>query len=153
MLKYFLSASILATCAVGFVLGLGGATFVQGQGLSYFSDNPRSCINCHIMYDQYDSWMSSTHREFTNCNSCHAPKNPILALAYKAENGFNHALKFTTGVHSDPINIRPHNLRVSLNACLDCHGDQMPYQHPQINQQTSCLHCHHNVGHPLSRLR
>lgn len=147
----FLSLTTVALVLFGFLTGLGGYTFVQGQGHSYFSDNPKACVNCHIMKDQFASWQRSTHHNFTTCNSCHAPDHPVLALLYKAENGFMHSYKFTTGVHTDPIEIRPHNKRVALNACLNCH-QQLFAGHPQTPER-SCLDCHHNVGHPHSRGR
>ncbi len=34
---------------VGVLLGLGGFTFHYGEGLSYFSQDPAACVNCHIM--------------------------------------------------------------------------------------------------------
>lgn len=154
-MKLNLFMAAILTIVVGLIVGLGSTTFVQGQGFSYFSDSPTACLNCHIMHDQYAGWMSSTHHSFTTCNSCHAPENPIFALLVKAENGFNHSWKFTTGVHSDPIQIRPYNKKIALNACLNCHDTLFDQSHHSqyINQGLSCLHCHDNVGHPFSRGR
>lgn len=152
---YASSTLLLGAAIFAFITGMGSVAFVEGQGLSYFSNNPRSCVNCHIMQDQYQSWVSSSHHDFTTCNSCHAPENPALALLYKAENGFNHSLKFTTGVHSDPIQIRPHNKRVALKACMNCHAQifEKP-AHLELNDSSnSCLDCHDNVGHPHSSRR
>jgi cytochrome c nitrite reductase small subunit len=33
----------------GLLTGLGAFTFHYGEGASYFSKDPRSCMNCHIM--------------------------------------------------------------------------------------------------------
>ena len=46
---------------LGALLGVGFFTFGYGKGISYFSTNPASCANCHIMRDQYDSWQKGTH--------------------------------------------------------------------------------------------
>lgn len=154
-MKLNLSLALSLTVILGLILGLGTTTFVQGKGFSYFYDSPEACLNCHIMQDQYASWSRSSHKDFTTCNSCHAPENPALALLYKAENGFNHSWKFTTGVHSDPIIIRPHNKLVAHNACMNCHQHLFKNQnHPHhLDNRQSCLSCHDNVGHPHSKGR
>src|SRR5262245_25993141 len=42
----------LAPCVLaGVALGLGGYTFWYGEGLSYFSNDPKGCANCHVMND------------------------------------------------------------------------------------------------------
>ena len=46
---------LMATLA-GLTAGIGAFTFDYGEGLSYFSTDPRACANCHIMNDQYNSW-------------------------------------------------------------------------------------------------
>ncbi|CAN5592782.1 hypothetical protein BH09PLA1_BH09PLA1_11250 [soil metagenome] len=38
---------------IGICIGLGSFTFNYAEGLSYLSNNPRACVNCHIMNDQY----------------------------------------------------------------------------------------------------
>jgi hypothetical protein len=40
---------LLLAGAAGGVFGLGGYTFVYAEGGSYFSDDPRACVNCHVM--------------------------------------------------------------------------------------------------------
>ncbi len=51
---------VLAAVAGG-VVGLGLFTFTFAQGASYLSDDPASCINCHVMRDQYDGWGHGSH--------------------------------------------------------------------------------------------
>ncbi|MSQ95865.1 MAG: hypothetical protein EXR98_15100 [Gemmataceae bacterium] len=52
-----LSRWTLLLCAiVGPVLGLGVFTFWYAQGGSYFSSDPKACVNCHIMRDEYGFW-------------------------------------------------------------------------------------------------
>jgi len=101
------------------------------------------------MQDQYNSWMKSSHGKFTTCNSCHAPQNFFLKYLSKAENGFNHSLKFTTGNFKDPIEIRSHNKSIVLQACLNCHASLFSYDlnHKIVKKNQSCLDCHKSIGH------
>jgi len=38
---------------VGALTGLGAFTFRYAQGLSYLSNDPKACTNCHIMNEQF----------------------------------------------------------------------------------------------------
>lgn len=149
-MKSFLMWPILVTSMVGFLFGMGGYTFVQGEGLSYFSDDPKACMNCHVMQDHYYSWSKSPHREVTTCNTCHLPENSFSQAFYKAENALNHSVKFTTGFYKEPIRIREHNFDIALKACLNCHGNLFDdsTHRKGLQEGNSCLHCHDNVGHP-----
>ena len=73
-LAEILGASIpgLLLCAlVGLALGSGGFAFYYGEGLSYMSSDPKTCVNCHIMRDQYDGWSKASHHAVAGCNDCH----------------------------------------------------------------------------------
>jgi cytochrome c nitrite reductase small subunit len=41
--------AFIIAIVLGVVLGLGAFTFDYGEGLSYFSTDPKACVNCHIM--------------------------------------------------------------------------------------------------------
>jgi cytochrome c nitrite reductase small subunit len=58
---------------LGVLLGLGAYTFRYAEGLSYFSTDPRACVNCHIMRDAYDSWQKASHHAAATCVECHLP--------------------------------------------------------------------------------
>ncbi len=58
---------------LGLVLGLGAFTFVYAKGGSYMTDRAAACANCHIMRDQYEGWLRSSHRPVAVCNDCHTP--------------------------------------------------------------------------------
>jgi len=45
----------------GALLGVGGYTFWYGQGLSYVSNDPAACVNCHIMNEHYAGWQKASH--------------------------------------------------------------------------------------------
>ena len=57
-----------ALCVLaGAVLGLGSFTFHYAEGGSYFSNDPRACVNCHIMRDAYDGWQKASHHAVAAC--------------------------------------------------------------------------------------
>jgi cytochrome c nitrite reductase small subunit len=41
----------LLAILIGALAGIGGYTFYYAKGLSYLSNDPRACVNCHIMRD------------------------------------------------------------------------------------------------------
>ena len=63
----------------GGIVGLGGFTVNYAQGLSYLTDDPKACANCHIMRDYYDGWNRGSHKHVAVCNDCHAPHDNIAA--------------------------------------------------------------------------
>ena len=44
---------MLTTNEGGALLGAGLFTFDYGEGLSYFGTDPKNCMNCHIMREQF----------------------------------------------------------------------------------------------------
>ncbi len=144
---------LLLAAGLGLLLGLGGFTFQRAEGLSYLSDDPASCMNCHVMRDQYETWNHSSHRNWATCNDCHTPKNFVGKWATKAINGWNHSVKFTTMNFEEPIRINEMNKRIAVNRCLDCHGAitaQMNL-HSTDPDEVRCLDCHGNPGHQTQR--
>jgi len=83
--------SALLAALVGVMLGLGLYTFHFAEGLSYFSNDPNACANCHIMRDYLDSWQKSSHHARAVCNDCHTPQSLASKLWTKADNGWNHS--------------------------------------------------------------
>lgn len=140
---------VILASLLGLVIGVGSYTFIYGKGYSYLSDDPKACVNCHIMRDQYESWSRSSHHHVATCNSCHTPENIYMKYVNKMENGFWHSLKFTTGKFNDPIRIRQHNFDITMRSCLKCHSGLMgsTLHVDAIGEGRSCVHCHKNVGH------
>src|SRR5688500_16696685 len=117
-------AAIAFLCALlGVAIGLGTFTFGYAEGHSYFSDDPKACMNCHVMREHYDSWQRSTHHAAANCNGCHVPHDDVGKLLSKAENGFWHSYYFTMQNFHEPIRISQKNARILQNNCIDCHKD------------------------------
>lgn len=139
----------MATVAVmGVLLGLSLFTFRYAEGLSYLSNDPASCVNCHIMRDQFDSWNRSTHKAVATCNDCHAPHTFPGKWIVKGVNGFNHSLAFTTGNFPDPIRIRTLNAEVAQHNCVECHATTVSQVHSGAEgEERYCTSCHSNPGH------
>lgn len=134
---------------VGGILGLGAFTFSYAQGLSYLTNDPKACANCHVMREYYDGWNRSGHAHAAVCNDCHTPHDNIVAkYAVKAINGFRHSYAFTTGDFPEPIQIVPFDRKITQNTCLYCHGDMVTaISHAESKDPTDCLTCHAGVGH------
>lgn len=148
-MKTNLTLLIVLVVLIGLVVGLGGFTFIYGKGYAYLSDDPKACMNCHIMRDQYESWSRGSHHAVATCNSCHTPESFYFKLFNKMENGFNHSLKFTLENYKDPIRIRGHNFDIAMKSCLKCHSGLMSNTlHAEgISAGRSCVQCHRDVGH------
>src|SRR5690625_5449423 len=92
----------------------------EAEVVSYLSDNPQACVNCHVMTPMYNSWNHSSHREWASCNDCHVPHNNIVNSYYfKAKDGLYHASVFTTRTEPDVIFMRPASEAVVKNNCID----------------------------------
>lgn len=142
-------ALVLLAVLVGAMLGIGLYTFGYAKGSSYLTDDPAACANCHVMREQFESWMKSTHGRVAVCNDCHTPPGLVSKYVTKAVNGFNHSLAFTTGRFPDQIRITQRNFDVTESACLKCHADivQAIRATREHNQDVSCIACHSRVGH------
>jgi cytochrome c nitrite reductase small subunit len=146
-----LPAIALLTVAVlfGIAAGLGGYTFVYARGASYLTDDPAACANCHVMQEQYDGWIKSSHRSVAVCNDCHTPHALLAKYSTKALNGYHHSRAFTSGEFHEPIQIKARNLAVTEKACRGCHVDIVQaIDHPgSTAEPISCVRCHDSVGH------
>ena len=141
---------VILAILVGALLGIGGYTFLYAEGLSYMSDDPEVCINCHIMQPQYDSWQKSSHHTVAVCVDCHLPHNFLGKYVAKAENGWHHSKAFTLQNFHEPIMIKPANARILQDSCLTCHEDLVHELAVGVNgsaEDVRCVHCHVTVGH------
>ncbi len=141
--------SLLSFAAVGVLAGLGGFTLHYGDGLSYLSNDPVSCTNCHVMQEHFDAWAKSSHHGVATCNDCHLPHDFLGKWITKSDNGFFHSLAFTTNDFHEPIRIKERNRRVTQAACLHCHQDYVNNLLPtrEGGEMQLCVHCHSDVGH------
>jgi cytochrome c nitrite reductase small subunit len=142
--------AVLLAIAVGLAAGVGGYTFRYAEGLSYFSTDPKACVNCHIMQPQYDAWQKSSHHAVAMCIDCHLPESFIPKYLAKAENGYRHGERFTTQNFVEPIVVQEAGREILRDNCLRCHDGLM---HELASgprgelDALSCVHCHAGVGH------
>ena len=150
-----LSAPIFVICILlGIVLGMGGYTFYYAEGGSYLSNDPKACVNCHIMRDEYDGWQKASHHAVATCNDCHVPHDLVPKYLVKAENGFWHSKGFTLQDFPEPICLRPVSLTILQTNCVHCHHDLVNdiLGHGSTGSETTeCVHCHAAVGHGPQR--
>ena len=147
------NAFILALL-LGALGGMGAYTMQYASGLSYMSNNPTACKNCHIMNEQFDSWQKGGHRAVAVCNDCHVPTDLVGKYLAKASNGYHHSKGFTFQDFHEPVMIKPGNSQILQDNCVRCHGD---FVHEIVRGSTSgpnavrCVHCHRGVGHGARR--
>lgn len=148
--RWIATAGVAAALSVGVLVGLGAFTFGYGEGWSYFSTDPRACVNCHIMRPQYRGWAKSSHADVAVCNDCHLPDGFLSKWVAKAENGFNHSWAFTFQDFHEPIQMTPKNRRILRANCVGCHEQLL---HPVLAGPSGdadalrCVRCHDDVGH------
>jgi cytochrome c nitrite reductase small subunit len=146
--KVLLALTLAGT--LGLFAGVGTYTFYYGQGHSYLSNDPKACMNCHIMREQYDGWQKAAHHANATCNDCHTPKGFFAKYLSKAENGFWHSKGFTLQDFHEPIMIKPHNSTILQANCVRCHSELVAEinTHAGIDgKMLDCVHCHKEVGH------
>jgi len=132
---------------VGVVVGMGLYLIRISNLLSYLSDDPRACINCHIMYPEYATWQHSSHARDTTCNDCHVPHHSVIAkYRFKAEDGLRHSAIFTLGLEPQVIRARPEAIRVINQNCLRCHTEQLAHTNLSFNGRL-CFDCHREIPH------
>jgi len=141
-------ATVIAL-VLGGTAGLGAYTFVYAKGGSYLGNDPKACANCHVMQDNLDGWIKSSHRSVATCNDCHTPPGLVPKYFTKAEHGFFHSLAFTTDNFHEPIQIKERSRRVTENACRKCHQDIVHNIEATASSGAtmSCIRCHESVGH------
>jgi cytochrome c nitrite reductase small subunit len=145
-------AGIVLSGLCGAFLGTGTFTFVTAQGHSYFSNNPAACLNCHIMREQFDGWVKSSHHTAAVCNDCHLSPGPLSRWISKADNGFRHSWAFTFQDFHEPIQMHPRGAAALQENCLRCHQSFVAEiaGHPPAGGETvDCVRCHSDVGHAL----
>ena len=135
---------------LGVAAGTGAYTFRYAEGFSYFSTDPRACVNCHIMTPQYDSWQKSSHHGAATCVDCHLPHGFIAKYVAKADNGYHHSKGFTFQDFHEPIMIKGKNRDILQKNCIECHTDmvhELFHRDMSKPDAVSCVHCHASVGH------
>lgn len=151
-------AAVIVVISLAVIIGIGLSTFKYAAGLSYMSNDPSACKNCHIMNDQYDSWIKGPHHAVATCNDCHVPHDFVLKYLAKAENGYHHSKGFTLQDFHEPVMIKEKNSKILQANCLSCHADFVhdvfiagPAAANSKKDALQCVHCHRGVGHGAVR--
>ena len=141
----------------GILVGLGAYTVYISRAYSYLSDDPRACINCHIMTPYYASWDHSAHAQWATCNDCHVPhENVIEKYAFKAKDGLYHAAVFTMRNEPNVLRPRDESYEVIMNNCIRCHTElntefvntgMIAYTDVKEGKGKACWDCHTEVPH------
>ena len=108
----------------GILFGLALYLVYVSNAVSYLSDNPTTCINCHVMNPQYATWFHSSHRERASCNDCHVPQDNVFnKYFFKAKDGLRHATMFTLRLEPQVIMIKEAGAEVVQQNCVRCHNE------------------------------
>ena len=145
---------------VGILIGLAGYIFYLSKAHSYLSDDPKACVNCHIMEPEYATWFHSSHGRNTVCNDCHVPHDNVFRKYYfKANDGLRHATMFTFRLEPQVIKMHAPGQKVVQENCIRCHSTLVsevrlgkvtaPMAHADNGKL--CWECHREVPH--SRVR
>lgn len=141
----------------GVLFGLAAYIFYISNAVSYLSDDPKTCINCHVMNHEYASWFHSAHREKATCNDCHVPQDNVFnKYFFKAKDGLRHATIFTLRNEPQVIRIKEEGADVVQNNCIRCHNELITdrrllattksYDHFRTEGR-KCWECHREVPH------
>lgn len=141
---------------LGIIFGLGAHIFFISNAVSYLSDDPNACINCHVMTPQYATWQKSSHAKVATCNDCHVPQDHFVRTYYfKAMDGLRHATMFTFRLEPQVIRIKDAGRNAVQENCIRCHSNQIhPIALRAINNRNVedqrpgvCWDCHREVPH------
>jgi len=110
----------------GVFFGFGLLTIYVGNATSYLTDDPKACMNCHVMAPQYATWERSSHARVTVCNDCHVPhSNPVSKYLFKAMDGTRHSFMFTFRMEPQVIRIHEAGTAVVQENCIRCHSNRV----------------------------
>lgn len=146
----------IATILVAAIFGLGVYLAKLSNAISYLSDDPQACVNCHIMTPQYITWTHSSHREVAHCNDCHVPHDNVASkYFFKAKDGLYHASVFTLRAEPQVIRALEPSIKVIQSNCIRCHETQVTdaklagsvKQHFEHRTDRICWECHKEVPH------
>ena len=136
--------------------GLGIAILHISNATSYLSDDPRACLNCHIMAPQFATWQRGSHARVASCNDCHVPHDNIFRkYFFKAMDGSRHAFMFTFHLEPQVIRVHEPGIKVIQENCMHCHEDLLHDTRLSVTTGKMALHgegklcwdCHRETPH------
>ncbi len=126
---------------------------------SYLSDDPKACINCHVMNTQYATWQHSSHARDARCVDCHLPHDGFFRkYKTKAIDGWKHSKAFTLNSYDPAIKISKEGAVIVQENCVSCHKSIVSnivinatkyhnFKDPELITGRKCWDCHKTVPH------
>lgn len=149
----------IITVLLGLIIGLIGFILYISKAHSYLSDDPKACINCHIMAPEYATWSHSSHGRNTVCNDCHVPHDNFVRKYYfKAMDGLRHATIFSWRAEPQVIRMLKPGETVVQENCIRCHDQLNSVVSTAVTAKQAlhgegklCWDCHTDVPHGTKR--
>lgn len=148
---------LFAIIVTGVLCGIGAYSVYASRAWSYLSDEPSTCVNCHIMAPYYATWSHSSHSRDATCNDCHVPQDNIVnKWFFKGKDGMRHAAVFTMKGEPQVIQAIDESAEVIMNNCIRCHTQlntefvntgKMDYSMVKGGEGKACWDCHREVPH------
>lgn len=133
---------------LGIITGLGFHIIYIANAVSYLSDDPRACVNCHVMNPEYSTWQKSSHGRVTVCNDCHVPHNNIISkYLFKASDGLRHSFMFTFRLEPQVIQIKQAGKDAVQQNCIRCHSQLVENIKVKHEEGVYCYTCHRETPH------
>jgi len=146
---------------VAFVIAVAFFVFIvyASKMPSYLSDDPKACINCHVMNTQYATWQHSSHARDAVCIDCHLPQEGFFRkYKTKAIDGWNHSKAFTMNSYKPAIEISDGGAKIVQENCISCHKSIVStitanadkyhnFENPEVATGRRCWDCHKSVPH------
>lgn len=137
---------ILLAVLVGLTVGMCLFVARVSNAVSYLSDSPNTCMNCHVMTDAYATWKRGSHARVAVCTDCHVPHQNIVAkYAFKGMDGMKHSYVFTARQEPQVLKLSQRAKPVVQANCIRCHSDQLAMIKLATSSEQSCWRCHQNI--------
>ncbi len=116
------------------------------NAVSYLSDSPETCMNCHVMTDAYASWQRGSHADVAICNDCHVPHNNLVSkMLFKSMDGTKHSYVFTLRKEPEVLHLSNIARFVVQANCVRCHSDALAMIRLTGSSERACWDCHTNI--------
>ncbi len=162
---------IYTNVLIAVIVGLAAYLVHVSKATSYLSDDPKTCVNCHIMAPQYATYAHSSHREWANCNDCHVPHKWTDKIVRKVQ-ASKEIFAFLMGNISTEEKFYARRKHLAIREwqrmkendsqeCRNCHnfdfmdfseqGPRSVKQHSTAlaNGDKTCVDCHKGIAHQL----
>jgi cytochrome c nitrite reductase small subunit len=150
LIKLYISLPRIQQClmfaSAGIIIGMALLLVRISNAVSYLSDEPETCINCHVMTDAYASWKRGSHGRAAVCTDCHVPHGNIVAkYAFKGYDGMKHSYVFTAGTTPQVLELSSAARHVVQENCLTCHNNEFLMVRLADTTERACWQCHTNI--------